>query len=538
MNPSVDEVISSLNDGKILQAKDQLHTILFQEIEKEILCEAVPLYLGLFFNEKKIKEAHEILKQFFLHLKKNQSAETLLEVASILKNEHYSFKNHQTLFLEFEAWAYMLLGKVEKGLKAYMSLVRHYDLKKQVDLQEKLLKDLLKQFPREPRLVFYQAKNYIHQGKRNELKAALVATFSLETKTERHAKLTGLAQTVFLEWDEAKYFTEFLDVLLCQKPKVSKEFIRLVNTTINHTDAFYLFHLSLYFNYLGKNEIANEIHQFAVKHFRKDYKSLTRNFPALVAKIEEKRKVNDLLHPIGPYQDDLMEEKLEILKLKLKFSSKYQNEKDMDRLLTIIQSYDPFFVLEESLSHSLVSDKNKKTKNNHFDNEAIFEELIAQISYYSSFKKNDEEKIKELKFELSKIIDFSIEELAQNRLTDYIIMLHSFKFHDLALDMICRFKEKNREIEKDIKLFLEISYLEISVNNELKKHYDNLNLLSAINTSLPLSKDEKICFLYLEAETLMQLKREKEALDIYKRIDHLEPGYRLSRIRIRQVEKS
>jgi hypothetical protein len=117
-------------------------------------------------------------------------------------------------------------------------------------------------------------------------------------------------------------------------------------------------------------------------------------------------------------------------------------------------------------------------------------------------------------------------------------MLHTFQFHDLALEMIQKFKNLNKKIDQDIKLFLEIMYLEISINSELKKFYDNLNLLSAINTKLPLSKDEKICFLYLEAETLLNLKREQEALYIFKKINQLEPGYRLSKVRIRQIEKN
>jgi hypothetical protein len=536
MNPAIEDAIQLISENEILKAKELLKNFLLKEIEIENLFDAASLFLGLLFNEKKEKEAHQFLLQYFSELKKENKSYQLVELTTRLKNIHSSFKYNQNLFLQFESWASLQEGKVQSAEKAYLKYAKNLAEKKQGDLLEELLKEIGHHFPRNEELLYLGVKNKIIQGNISDALKSIEKMFLSSSKTNKYELLKNLGVFVFFELDDSKLVLELIDVLLCKKIKKNKEWQRCINTTINHQNAFYFFHLCLYLNISGKKDIAKDIHDFALKCYKKEYKSILKTFPVLKDKIEERKPVDALLESHQMLSEDLIEFKVEQLKIKLKFYQKYSNHDKAQTIVELIQQYDPFFVTnpdEEDLNQV-----KPKLVTSRYDNENIFEELIAQISYFSESRRNDDERLESLKKELNTLIEDSFDELSQNRLTDYIVMLHTFKFHDLALGMIQRFKERTPEMNKDIKLFLEITYLEISINNELKKFYDNLNLLSAINTKLPLSKDEKICFLYLEAETLFNLKRESEALYIFKKINQLEPGYRLSQVRIRQIEKN
>jgi hypothetical protein len=536
MNPAIEDAVQLISENQILKAKELLKNFLLNENEVEHLFDAASLLLGLMFNEKKEKEAHQFLFQLFSELKKQNKNFQILELTSRLRSIHSSFKNNQNLFLEFEGWSALQEGKIERAEKAFIKLAKHLVDKKQCDLLEKLLKDLENHFPRNDHFLYFDVKNKIIQGKIEEGVKSIEKMFLYSSKKNKYEFVKNIGLFCFLEIDDSKFVLELIEVLLCNKIKKNKEWQRCLNAIINHQSAFFFFHLSIYLNLMGKKELAKDISEFSFKNYKKEYKNLLKLFPILKNKLEEKKSVEDLIESYSIINEDLTDSKKDQLKIKLKYFEKYPNPSKSEATISLIQQYDPFFVVEEN--EDVVVDKKNRNHNGQYDNKNIFEELIAQISYFTENKKVDDEKLDSLKKELNSLIEDSFEELSENRLTDYIVMLHTFQFHDLALEMIQKFKVQNTKMDQDIKLFLEIMYLEISINNELKKFYDNLNLLSAINTKLPLSKDEKICFLYLEAETLLNLKREQEALYIFKKINQLEPGYRLSKIRIRQIEKT
>jgi hypothetical protein len=536
MNPAIEEAIQLISENEILKAKDLLKNFLLKENEIENLFDASSLFLGLLFNEKKEKEAHQFLYQYFSELKKQDKHFQLLELSIRLRNIHLSFKYNQNLFLQFEGWASLKEGKIQGAEKAYLKYAKNLAEKKQCDLLEALLLEVSHHYPRNEEFLYYGVKNQIIQGKITEAVLGIEKLFLNSTKTNKFELLELLATFAFFEMDDSKYVQELIDVLLFKKMKKNKEWQRCINATINHQNAFYVFHLCLYLNSTGHKNLAKEIHELALKNYKKDYKTILKLFPVYKNKLEECKTIEFTFEIRQSLSEDLIEMKIDQLKIKVKFFQKYQNQEKLDFIVGLIQQYDPFFMLENEDEET--TEKKIRSASQRYDSENIFEDLIAQISYFSENRKADDERLETLKKELNTLIDDSFDELSQNRLTDYIVMLHTFKFHDLALGMIQRFKDRTPEMNKDIKLFLEIMYLEISINNELKKYYDNLNLLSAINTKLPLSKDEKICFLYLEAETLFNLKRESEALYIFKKINQLEPGYRLSLVRIRQIEKN
>ncbi|MCY4523550.1 MAG: hypothetical protein OXB84_02300, partial [Halobacteriovoraceae bacterium] len=167
----------------------------------------------------------------------------------------------------------------------------------------------------------------------------------------------------------------------------------------------------------------------------------------------------------------------------------------------------------------------------------VEKEILNDLKKYVNREKKEEEVIQlkrtemTIKKSISMLDDDSVEKLS----FDIAIMLNFMEMYDTALEFIDDIEEKYLP-DKEIAERLNFEYLRVMTLMEMKNFYDAVLTVDRIISSFPLLQREKVCFMYLKAESLKYVNDLKGAMSIYDWINKIIPNYRQVRKRIGQLE--
>ena len=84
---------------------------------------------------------------------------------------------------------------------------------------------------------------------------------------------------------------------------------------------------------------------------------------------------------------------------------------------------------------------------------------------------------------------------------------------------------------------LQIDYWYLVALIKEDRYFDALDYIRDLKQKYDFLDERFICFMYLEAEIKFKLKRYDEAFSIFKRIDRIDPRYRLVKERINEISQ-
>ena len=189
-----------------------------------------------------------------------------------------------------------------------------------------------------------------------------------------------------------------------------------------------------------------------------------------------------------------------------------------------------------------VSEESWPSKHSVKRKDKIQRELLNSLQKYRFPKVGKREQTPTQKIELA--IKKSIEMLDPKTMFDFfsdiIIALNSMGLHETSLivtEFIDREWRKYLD-EKEVSDRLNLNYLKVITLMDLNKYRDAIFALDKIMATFPLLKREKVCFMYLKAESLKENGHFKLALEIYKWIRKVISSYRRTKQRIKEIESN
>ena len=176
------------------------------------------------------------------------------------------------------------------------------------------------------------------------------------------------------------------------------------------------------------------------------------------------------------------------------------------------------------LKQELKEQKSERIKGSIAD---IKERILKEIRVYT---KKEIEKNKDV-MELPQEITDRFTDTTNKTYRDIVCHLYYIGQFDQAIDFL-------KKIEGESESIIEVNYLIIILYMEARNYACALEVLDESITSLPLEKDEALCFYYLKGECYYQMQEEKNALDIFKNIKYYNKNYRLTNQRLKFLEQS
>ena len=178
----------------------------------------------------------------------------------------------------------------------------------------------------------------------------------------------------------------------------------------------------------------------------------------------------------------------------------------------------------------------EEKQNTNKSSEKILEELLLEIRPYSEEERRnkdleDQATLWEKEFQLL----FKDKELSYSELKDYLFAFISLGMLDLCAELIQRMQDTVDQ--NNLNIVLGMAYLEIEIAILKSDYYLALSKLEYINTMYPLNDEERVTFYYLEAEVLFELKKYRRSLKIFSFVQKVRPNYRLTKERLKSIEK-
>lgn len=541
MEQLLEQAFASIHRGQFSVAKTYLLEIIKSNddelIEKKI--EAHLALLDIHKHEKKIDEYQKSLITYLNFLIKNKKFEELIsQVDDLEKNPSIFTAYFQASIKEKKIAALEELGHFQKRLEEienYLNLLLEI---KQYDLAETYVDQVIKKFPHQTKWQFFLIKILIgkyHLTQAIDKTEAIINTLTVSERSSWCSSLVGLLSD---QSDDSRLANDFFETFNCDHFKGKPDFSKLLNTLINRPHFEVILFVTRTFVNSRRFGLAKTFLSYMEKNHKKQIKKHERNYKQLKDMIAGKR--TDLEERISLSGEMIKESRMERLKIELSFIKKYESDELYNRCLKKITKLDPFFVDESDIDQdqetTVIKPKTAKSSK-QVNPDEIFRNLLSEISYYSTRPPGKENLLNDLERELSKAIEIYQNEILTSNYNDYILMLYSFKLYETALFLVNKVKDKLNTDLENLKAYLEISYMEVILKNEMGKTYDSLEVLNFILTQLPLSRDEKICFLYMAGESYFQLDQGREALKYYRKILKLIDGYRLTKDRMKLLEK-
>lgn len=539
MEQLLEKAFASIHRGQFSVAKTYLHEILkaSDESQNENKNTAYLSLLDINKQEKKTNEYQVSLNNYLMFLVSNKKFEETLAFIQELENSPSKFTQFFLITIkEKKIRALDGLGHFQKCLEEmeyYLNLLMEI---KQYDLAESYAESVIKKFPHQSLWQLYLVKIYLgkYQGKQAIEKFQAISLSLDQEKSIRWC--ADFVSVLSMQQEDLKIVIDYFETLNCNNLKNKAEYTKLINTLINSPSFELLFALTKSFIDAGRFNLAKSFLGYLEKNHKKQIKKHARAFKKIKDMLTAKRRENFETKALSA--ETILENKLERLKIDLSFCKKYESEDNYLKLLKKITKLDPFFVDEEELAAETPTKAPKLDKKAiTVDPDEILRNLLSEISYYSSQNTGKEEVLGNLEKELSKTIEIYQKEILDSNYYDYILMLYSFKLYESALLLVNKVKDRLSTGLEHLKAYLEISYMEIVLQNEMGKTYDSLEILNFILSQLPLSREEKICFLYMAGESYYKLGQGREAVKYYKKILKLTEGYRLTKDRVKLLEK-
>ena len=195
---------------------------------------------------------------------------------------------------------------------------------------------------------------------------------------------------------------------------------------------------------------------------------------------------------------------------------------------------DEYFLKKIGIKNDM--DRDILEKSRLEDMSKIEENVLGSLKRYVGKKSyQDESDLKKIEMAIRKSIDMLDEELKEKMFFDVVIMLKFMELHDIALRFINIVDEQYLE-SKEIADKLNFEYLRIVILIEMKNFYDAVLAIDKVTSCYPLLQREKVCFMYLKAESLKFLNDLKGAMAIYRWIKKITPNYRQVKRRMTEIE--
>lgn len=541
MQQLLEKAFASIHRGQYSAAKNYLQEIV-KSPDDELLEKKTEAYLALIDiskHEKKITDYQAGLDAYLSFLLKNKKSEDVLKyISEIEENPSKYTMFFQTRIKERKIEALDDLGHFQKSLEEMESYLELLINLKHYDQAEIFAEKTIKKFPHQIHWQLYLVKIYIGKFQYKQAIARLESVL-LSLDSEELTTWGGqFAEMISHQQDDSKKTADYLETLNCAKFKNKSDYSKLINSFINQPSFELMVIVARKLINSGHFEMAKSFLTFLEKNYKKQIKKNDRLLKKIKAMTASRR--TDEIEAKSLSAEEIQEIKLERLKIDLDFIKKYESEDNYKKILKKINKLDPFFVDgdEELVSNEISSQVSKTTKKEKLaDPDEILRNLLSEISYYSNKPSGKENVLDNLEKELSKTIELYQNEILSSNYNDYILMLYSFKLYDSALLLVNKVKERLDTGLENLKPYLDISYLEIILKNEMGRTYDSLEILNFILSQLPLSRDEKICFLYMAGESYYKLGQGREALKYYRKILKLTDGYRLTKERMKLLEK-
>lgn len=543
MEQLLERALASIHRGQFSSAKNFLQEILkaTDDSENSQKEEAYKALLDIHKHEKKISEYQVCLTEYLSYLNSQKKFEESLSIISELEKNESKFIEFFSANIQLKKIAALEgLGHFQKSLEEIEHYLKSLLEIKNYDLAQTYVEAVIKKFPYQIQWQLYQVKISIGQY---QTQKAIEKLNSIILGLDVEKQITWCADYINLlseNQDDSKISSDYFEVLNCRNFQSKQDYSKLINTIINSGSFELFFQVCKTLANTGRFNLAKSFLTYLEKNHKKQLKKQDKGYIRIQEVISKKRKENFDCKNLS--SETIQENKIERLKIDLQFSKKYDSEDSYIKLLKKVTKLDPFFVDEgddEAVGAEVVTKTTKVSKKEKPANaDEIFRNLLSEISYYSSKNSGKENILDDLEKKLIKTIEVYQNEILDSNYYDYILMLYSFKLYDSALLLVNNVKEKLSTGLEHLKAYLEISYIEIVLKNEMGKTYDSLEILNFILTQLPLSRDEKICFLYMTGESYFKLGQGREALKYYRKILKLTDGYRLTKDRVKLLEKA
>ena len=164
--------------------------------------------------------------------------------------------------------------------------------------------------------------------------------------------------------------------------------------------------------------------------------------------------------------------------------------------------------------------------------------LLHDLKKYVSKKPDNisKKKLRIIKMTVSKSIDMLDDDVLKKLFFDLVIMLNSMEMYEVSLKLIERAMHDNLVNQEDEKK-IDLEYWKITTLMDMNEYHKAVIQIDEVLNRLPLLDSEKICFMYLKAESLSHLDF-RQALKIYHLIKKASPNYRQVRKRILDLEQN
>ena len=156
--------------------------------------------------------------------------------------------------------------------------------------------------------------------------------------------------------------------------------------------------------------------------------------------------------------------------------------------------------------------------------------LLKEISAHTSKKKRHPDHTRIILKKIVMSMPFSDLDLYSS---DLVFSLNALDFPEVSIELL---KTLEKKIE-DKKKLLNYKYLLVESLILADRPHEALDVVNDTFGQYPLLKEEKVGFAYLKGEILKDMNLTKEALQVFKFVGSLEPGFRLVKERIKDLEE-
>ncbi len=245
------------------------------------------------------------------------------------------------------------------------------------------------------------------------------------------------------------------------------------------------------------------------------------------SKLHEEKDFNTMNFDLG---DDLKESsnlnEIDQLEKNIKFlMSTNQNQKAYELALRLKKLNSNHSILKNFFKIDVV-------ENYEETHHKIIDNLLKSINLYTSKKWNSFEKTPENLLRKT-ILAMPINDL-EKYCSDLVFALNGLEFPNISIDLLTYLSKQI----SDKRWVLEHKYLLVETLILAERPYEALDIIDDVIGAYPMLNNEKAGFAYLRGELLLSIDCKEMALEMFRFVDSLKPGFRLVRERIRTLEKS
>lgn len=503
------KIKSLISHGAVHEAKNQILKI-DQLVNKEDQEEIIKLKINLAQIEKDIQSE----RNFYLELIKYYESCKEFELAINLIDTvpTHLLKNNVNIFFLYKINILNSLGNLLELSNCYERLLEFNIEKGNTKFANEKIHEFNEKYPKKSEIDFFSVLNL---SKKNSsvlfLKRFAKYLCSYELN-EDYSKILILRMNMLkVSNQNSKLVNDFFKIFDFESKFNKKNIGNLINLiTFDASNEL----LILYANILKRRH--GEIYSLIIEKYLGTKSKSNKQI----------NKMNDLLKiNIGKLESLTQTEKIKKILLQEIDLVKDISKDVLSMSLAKMEIIDPFFTID-SVANIKEESKSSDVHGTYWEEKILSENNYTEVINIDQKTKSDI---------LTEI--YLREENGQfAEMMDLIILLFTLGYHDSALEFIQKKSNTKKEIE--IFQYLNFKYVECSILIEQKKYSEVLKICDLLLKDYPLKKEEKVCFMYFEAESFRLLGLTEEALRRFKYIKSLNPKFRLTTERINELEKT